>query len=57
MLKFTRRFLSTNSVADRAIIVEKLNNGIVTLAMNRPKTRNAISKLFLQQLDEAINEN
>eukprot|EP00347_Sterkiella_histriomuscorum_P004318 403360902 len=57
MLKFTRRFFSTASSAERHLLIEKLDNGVVVFNLNRDKARNALSRLLLQQLEEACQEN
>ena len=43
MIKIARRFFNTTS-SERAIIVEKLDKGLVTFSLNRPQVRNAISR-------------
>jgi methylglutaconyl-CoA hydratase len=56
MLKFTRRFFSAGS-QDRHLLVEKFDNGLVVFNLNREKSRNALSRLMVTQLEEAIHEN
>ncbi|CDW76011.1 methylglutaconyl-mitochondrial-like [Stylonychia lemnae] len=55
MLKIAKRFLSQN--VERHLLVEKLDKGVVVFSLNREKSRNALSRLLLQQLEEACHEN
>ena len=52
---FKRSFSSTS--AERHLIVDKLDNGLVVFNLNREKARNALSRLLVTQLEEAIHEN
>ena len=56
MLKFARRYFTASAV-ERHLIVEKLDNGLVIFNLNREKSRNALSKLMITQLEEAIHDN
>ena len=58
MLKFAKRFFtSATSHSERHLLVEKLDNGLVVFNLNREKSRNALSRLMVNQLEEAIHEN
>lgn len=56
MLKLLNRRLFSSS-HERHLLVEKLENGLVVFNMNREKSRNALSRLLVKQMEEAINEN
>jgi|LauGreDrversion4_2_1035121.scaffolds.fasta_scaffold114917_2 methylglutaconyl-CoA hydratase len=56
MIKFARRFFTTPA-AERHLAVEKLENGLVVFNLNREKSRNALSRLMITQLEEAIHDN
>jgi methylglutaconyl-CoA hydratase len=51
----SKRYFS--SAAERHLIVDKLDNGLVVFNLNREKARNALSRLMVTQLEEAIHEN
>lgn len=51
---FKRSFTSTT---ERHLIVDKLDNGLVVFNLNREKARNALSRLLVTQLEEAIHDN
>lgn len=58
MLKFARRYFTTAGAAgERHLLVDKLDNGLVVFNLNRNKSRNALSRLLVTQLEEAIHEN
>ena len=48
---------SFSSATERHLLVEKLDNGLVVFKLNREKSRNALSRLLVTQLEEAIHEN
>ena len=56
MIKIARRYFSS-AAGERHLLVEKLENGLVLLNLNREKSRNALSRLLINQLEEAIHEN
>jgi hypothetical protein len=46
MLKFvSKRYFTT--IAERHLIVDKLDNGLVVFNLNREKARNALSRLMV----------
>ena len=55
-MKIARRYFSS-AAGERHLLVEKLDNGLVLLNLNREKSRNALSRLMINQLEEAIHEN
>lgn len=55
MLKLTKRFFTAS--AERHLLVEKLDNGLVVFNLNREKSRNALSRLLVTQMEEAIHDN
>jgi methylglutaconyl-CoA hydratase len=55
MFKIARRLFTSN--IERHLIVEKLDNGIVVFNMNREKSRNALSRLLVNQFEEACHDN
>lgn len=52
----SRRFFSS-AASELHFAVEKLDKGVVLFKMNRPRQRNAISKLFVDQFFEAVETN
>jgi len=57
MLKFARRYFTSANTGERHVLVEKLDHGLVVFNLNREKSRNALSRLLVTQLEEAIHEN
>ncbi len=55
-MKIARRYFSS-AAGEKHLLVEKLENGLVLLNLNREKSRNALSRLMINQLEEAIHEN
>lgn len=55
MIKFARRYFASST--ERHLLVEKLENGVVVFNLNREKQRNALSRLLVNQFEEAIHEN
>ena len=54
LTKITRRFFS--NAAEAHFRTKTLPNGVVLFEMNRPKARNAISSLFVEQFSKAVDE-
>lgn len=52
--KALRRYFSTT--VERHLLIDKLDNGVVVFNMNREKSKNAFSQLFISQLEEACYE-
>ena len=48
---------SFSSTSERHLLVEKLDNGLVIFNLNREKSRNALSRLLVTQLEDAIHDN
>jgi len=46
MMKIARRYFSS-AAGERHLLVEKLDNGLVLLNLNREKSRNALSRLMI----------
>jgi enoyl-CoA hydratase/carnithine racemase len=56
MLKFARRYFTT-AIREKHVLVDKLDHGLVVFNLNREKSRNALSRLLVTQLEEAIHDN
>ena len=54
MLKLLRRSFTTST--ERHLLIEKLDSGVVIFNLNREKSRNALSKLMVTQLEEACHQ-
>ena len=45
-----------STAAEQHMMVKELGNGIVLFDMNRPKARNALSRLLVNQMSDAITD-
>lgn len=55
LTKIARRYFTSQT--ERHLLVDKLDNGLVVFNLNREKSRNALSRLMITQLEEAIHDN
>lgn len=56
MLKFAKRCFNNINNSEKHFFAEPLGKGIYLFNMNRPQQRNALSRLLIDQFQEAMQE-